>query len=106
MGGMERQTYPDEVRHACMCRHAVSMGRRVSDLNPISSSCEEREGDSELKPTCSLKGHLDRQRKTSLIWAQKGHLLRSSGGAWTRLGQVPGSRPEGRLGRLVCTFVG
>lgn len=34
----ERHTYPDEVRHACMCRHAVAMGRHVSDLNPISSS--------------------------------------------------------------------
>lgn len=40
----ERHTYPDEVRHACMYRHAVSMGRHVSDPNPISSSSGRGDG--------------------------------------------------------------
>lgn len=53
-------TGPDEVRHACMCRHAVAMGRHVSDLNPISSSSGKADGDPESKPTRSLRDDLER----------------------------------------------
>lgn len=40
-----------------------------------------------------------------MLWAQE-KPSSNSGRAWTRLGQMPGSRleVEGRLGRLVCTY--
>lgn len=42
-GETVRHTCPDEVRHACMCRHAVSMGKGMSPiLTHISSSSRKR----------------------------------------------------------------
>lgn len=80
----ERHTYPDEVRHACMCRHAVSVGRHVSDLNPISSSSGKGGKGFQVETyVCSLTNQLVGEGR-ACSGPQKGHLAGWPGHGWDR----------------------